>query len=1427
MDLIDNLSARDFDNKEIETSDYGLIEAEKLSIPEVLDKKEGIFINSRDFFSQNEEELILWRRSLQEAYRVGRPRFICPECEQPVKISGHKLARGKVCYFAHFKDSDDCQYKTGSGKTKEEIERKKYSLVQESERHKRLKAGIVSALEGGNSKSKGVTNVECEKRINSEIPYLNWRRPDIYMEYDSRKFVFELQLSTTFISIIVDRDIFYRLNNYNVIWIFNFEDNQEYVNLHNLMCKDIYYANKRNVFIFDSEAEKKSKEQGELVLKCRWLDENGIWSSDKYITLDKLLYDEESHKPFIFDADKAYLEKYPEYVEKRKELEHSREYLLKALMERQKQEEEYEKEKAKERSMIQLKLLNEDKSVERFRSGTKYGYQYEGVIVLPAKYTYAEDIRKDGYAKVGFNKKFGLIRKDGREIVPVGYRNIDVINSQHGIIMATYERRIILWLGNESFILDYNYIDNEQRVVRKDEDGITEYILENNYYCSRSTLFSMVEKKDFCVICLSGRMYSLSKNRLQTINDSCSDVKPTSIDQIFLAKDLNTHLWGIVNLQDDISIDFKYANLIPSKSKYLIAQYTCEHSPYGLIDYHGREFIKPQYEAFFYLNSEKFAFCREGHLWGICDHLGNILHEAEYTYIRATSSGIFKASTLKSYLKKWRIKDSIPLYSRDDIRLCLLNEKGDIVYTEQYMGEYQVRLSGELYSIFSLENKEIVDYSLSSVEFITKTIALIKDTEGRSGLFIDDKCVFFNECRVIEYLGGDRFKFENNHKEIAIGNSLGPVSVFFSEICEFENGFARAIYHGRKGVIDEVGAMQEKIINIYGNYKLCERFEKYFFRNEVNEVVSNEYQSIEHLVDIYFIVKDYSGVGLFSLDTKTATNTVFHQFTHLTEDIFIAEKFPSINTINIYQLYKSTRPATSKSYSSIVLLDNGYIAVQKSRGKRNVKYLGWNLLNKEGESINDVDYDSIIDANDESFKVCINGREGLIDLYGNAIVEKKVCENNYVLTCFFGDYGLEDSKGNVILPLKEHFSAIEFIGYEVVKVCRDNKYALYSTKGIKITEHKFTSITYETNNRYEVVENNIKGYIDSHGNYIESSAVPITKEGITIFVKMENYGLRDANGNIIIPSEYACIEYLIRRLLRVKKESSYALFDLDGRPLTEFIYSDISNKEDGFIQATRNNCIGGLDDNGNEIAYIVHFNGGYLQSFFGDYSVINDANEIIIPTGYSKIELLGSDGIFALWVGSKIAVGTILKEKTEPIYESIRSIGHGFYVVSRTISKKIKIRNVGYGYRGNPYTYYTSKVIEDNKYGIIDSALRTIIPCIYSSISNFDSEQNIIVINAKGEKKSISLHNLKQKASYVSILSIDMEYDAKVQSFMDLGLIVKVQGKSFLIHKKHLFKDKRKFRKGELLTVKFLGNDENGHPVWNTRKAIQTDQKKR
>lgn len=1231
--------------------DIGLIPAEKLSIPEVYDVKEERIVNARDFFSQHESELILWRRNLQEEYLMGNARFICPECKQPVKISGHKLQRGRVCYFAHFKDSDDCPYKTGTNRTKEEIERLKYSLVQESERHKRLKAAIASALEGEKCKSMGVGNVECEKRINSEIPYLKWRRPDVYAEYNGRKYVFELQLSTTFVSVIVDRDIFYRLNDYNIIWVFNFEDNKEYVSLHNLMCKDIYYANKRNVFIFDADAEELSKERGELVLKCRWLDENGVWSTDEFVTLDKFQYDEESHKPFIVDADKAYLEKHPEYVERRKQLENSREDLLKALMERQKHEEELEKRRDAERTNLQLELLNTDKRVERFRSGTKYGYHFEGTTILPAKYTSAEIIGENGYAQVGFNRKIGLVRKDGKEIVPVEYRNIDIINSQHGIVMASY-KQVDLWLGDEHFSLRSEYDDKEQSIIKEEENGKTNYILQTNTYSysysrsyygdhpichkswsghSKSTLFTIVEEKDYCIIWINGKTYLLSRNHLSAVNGSYSDIKSIGFNQLFIAKELSSNLWGVIDLQGNAVTEFKYATLIPTESEYLIVKYEAESATYGMIDYQGREYIEPQYEALIYLTPERFAF-RNNILWGICDRMGNIVHEASFTYVRGSLSGSIMASTLESYSSKWKVENNIPSYNDNNVRLCLINDNGEIVYTEKTIGQYHIRHSGELYSILSSNSEELVSYCLSYVLFVSETTAIIKDTDGKPGLFVNGDCEYFDGCNEIEHLYEGIFKFT---------------------------------YY-------------------YGNVRL--------YSLETKETSENNFIDVTHLVGEMLVVKTQGASYDYSNSYK-----------------------------NVYQLFKGIDRLSSECFSSVVLLDNGYIALQKYGSGYYAKPT-WKLANKDGVYLNNREYDSIIEANEILFKVSINGFEGLVDLNGNVIIEKNYCDNGLVLTRCFADRGLEDADGSVILSLDEHFSSIEFLEGALLKVCKQNKYALFSIK---------------------------------------------------------------------------------------------------GETLTDFKYTDISCKGDGSIQATRNNGVGGLDVNGNEIADVKTFSGGYLRSSYGDYSVFNDADEIIIPTGYSKIEILDNAGILALWKGTKVAIGNIAKEKTELVYESVRPIDNGFYVVSRTISKKIRVRHTGYGYRGNPYTYYTSENKKEKKYGIIDRTLRIVIPCKYSSISDFDDKQNLTTTNANGEKKTLSLQNLKKKASHIIELTKGTEYDVKVQTFMPIGLVVKIQGESYIIHRKHLFKDKKDFKKGESFIAEFVGNDQNGHPIWKTKATPQ------
>ena len=103
------------------------------------------------------------------------------------------------------------------------------------------------------------------------------------------------------------------------------------------------------------------------------------------------------------------------------------------------------------------------------------------------------------------------------------------------------------------------------------------------------------------------KVYLMLKNGL-TINGQYSDIKPIGIEQIFIVKDANKKLWGVIDFQENVIVDFKYDLLVPTNSEYLIAKYENSSILLGLIDYQGREFFEPKFEALFYLFSEYFAF---------------------------------------------------------------------------------------------------------------------------------------------------------------------------------------------------------------------------------------------------------------------------------------------------------------------------------------------------------------------------------------------------------------------------------------------------------------------------------------------------------------------------------------------------------------------------------------------------------------------------------------------------------------------------------------------------------------------------------------------------------------------------------------------------------------------------------------------------
>ena len=68
------------------------------------------------------------------------------------------------------------------------------TLASSSSNDKDLKEQLFNCLCDANSKALGVKNVEIEKRVKSTIPFFNYRQPDVLIEYQGRKIVFEIQL---------------------------------------------------------------------------------------------------------------------------------------------------------------------------------------------------------------------------------------------------------------------------------------------------------------------------------------------------------------------------------------------------------------------------------------------------------------------------------------------------------------------------------------------------------------------------------------------------------------------------------------------------------------------------------------------------------------------------------------------------------------------------------------------------------------------------------------------------------------------------------------------------------------------------------------------------------------------------------------------------------------------------------------------------------------------------------------------------------------------------------------------------------------------------------------------------------------------------------------------------------------------------------
>lgn len=345
--------------------------------------------------------------------------------------------------------------------------------------------------------------------------------------------------------------------------------------------------------------------------------------------------------------------------------------------------------------------------------------------------------------------------------------------------------------------------------------------------------------------------------------------------------------------------------------------------------------------------------------------------------------------------------------------------------------------------------------------------------------------------------------------------------------------------------------------------------------------LSNPYPSKEFLVDMKEKLEDHTIRNRMNL-FEAAINTVN------------GKKWGFINNKGQFVI--------NPQFDEVKPFNNRGIAIVKLNER-------FGTINKLGEYIIKPKYYSIGEYNEGRSVVLNDEGNKVVDYYGSVITDQTY---EYIGTYHYGRavfarvmqdkqilQGYLDREGNEIIPA-QYIEASDFNdGVGVVKL-KNNQYVTINRQGDQLYAYDYVYVG-EYNEKTLIFrpEKGFYGYMDIEGNvfikptynqaksFINNRAIVNTSTTI-----VNDYGLINREGKEIIETSYNDIirlgeeRFAIGQALNKEKPflgSVYAIADLDGNFLSEFIYNNITNYHNGLASATFDNKTLFIDKMGNVV----------------------------------------------------------------------------------------------------------------------------------------------------------------------------------------------------------------------------------------------------
>lgn len=279
----------------------------KRTISKLVNFDTGLEESSIPLILKGEEFIFQLRRQVEERIQLENLLYGCGECGQPVVIRSHRTPSGShTFYFKHLYDSGDCPIKTDSTYTKDEVRCMKYNGAKESKPHFELKHYLASQLEKDNR----FTDIQVEKVVKGTGWSRQWKKPDIFAKFKGNPVVFEIQLSTTFLDVIVSREIFYKNEDISIFWIFSNLNPEK----SRATEKDVFFNNKSNALSVDKSSKELSIKNGCMCFSGHYKklyfdsDTNLISASWEVmsVSFEDIVFDPVTHKPYFISFDEQY-----------------------------------------------------------------------------------------------------------------------------------------------------------------------------------------------------------------------------------------------------------------------------------------------------------------------------------------------------------------------------------------------------------------------------------------------------------------------------------------------------------------------------------------------------------------------------------------------------------------------------------------------------------------------------------------------------------------------------------------------------------------------------------------------------------------------------------------------------------------------------------------------------------------------------------------------------------------------------------------------------------------------------------------------------------------------------------------------------------------------------------------------------------------